>query len=95
MKKTMTALVAAALLSFGVAYADQARAAETTKPADKPVAEASKAAETTTATAPKAKSHHHKKHATATKPSDGSVAPAAATEAKPAAAPKAPAAPKR
>lgn len=82
MKRTLTAVAAVSLLSFGTAWA-----AETPKPeAAKPAAEAPAAAQAAPATtAPHKKStHHHKAHATAKKTGDGSVAPAPNGDPKPA-----------
>jgi hypothetical protein len=94
MKKTVSALVAAALLSLGVAYADEVKKTAAVKPADKPVAEAPMTTEGAAAHTHKAKAHHKRTHADTAKPGDGSVAPAGAAASQPAAA-KAPETPRK
>ena len=92
MKKPAPTLVAALLLSAGVACAGEvAKTATSQPPAEKPAPAAVKPAETTQAHAQTGKAHHRKSHAHKAMAGDGSVKPAEGT----ATAPKAPETPKK
>ncbi len=95
MKKPASALVAALLLSAGVAYAGEVAKTATAKPAEKPAAEAVKPAETAAPNAHAAKVHHKKSHAHKAMAGDGSVKPTDAKAATTPAGQKAPEAPKQ
>jgi len=93
MKKSAPALVAALLLSAGVAFAGEVAKTATTQPtAEKPAAATAKPAETAQAPAHPAKAHRRKSHAHKAMAGDGSVKPAEGTAMT---TPKAPEAPKK
>lgn len=87
MKKALIATAAVAMLALGPALAEEAKKADSAKPADTPAAQVAKPAEGAQAPVHKAaahhgKAHHMKAHASKAQPATTS-APSAAPEAKP------------